>query len=177
MREGSWQEELEAYFAGLDGEMGMRSWLGRWEDHGPTRGGTGSASPPEHDAKALAAARRSSFVRGALRRLSQGHVLVLEAMYAPHPPHAFDLLRPSLAQYAPVACVIEGRLRLEALVAEKRAKNEASRAAGRELRRVRGAAEKATRDAVEAYHEARGEQYEAERDSRRTRRRASLEGM
>lgn len=88
-RIGDIEEELAAYFAGsLEGNMGLRSWLGRWQDHGPTRGGVGFASPPEPGGLALSAARTVNRVEWALRHCRAGHARILEARFRPRGPFA-----------------------------------------------------------------------------------------
>lgn len=83
-------EELAAYFGGTcEGTMGLGSWLGRWADFGPVRGGqTTAASAPEPGGDALAAARTMNRVEQTLAMLDREHALVLEGFYTPRPPCA-----------------------------------------------------------------------------------------
>lgn len=83
-------DDLEAYFGGrCVGDMGLRSWLGRWADFGPVRGGqTVGASAPDPAGEALAAARTMNRVEGALDRIGPEHARVLEGYYSPLAPCA-----------------------------------------------------------------------------------------
>ncbi len=105
---GTWEEELERYFGGaLEGAMGLRSWLGRWQDHGPTRPAPSSATPPEPGGLALAAARTVDRVEGALALAGERNARVLAARYTPRPPNAF---LKSYGEVAGVLLVLEGEL-------------------------------------------------------------------
>lgn len=82
------EEELAGFFAGEhEGAMGLRSWLGRWQDDGPTRGGVSSASPPDPGGAALAAARQMNLIEYALRRCGD-HARILAARFMPRGPFA-----------------------------------------------------------------------------------------
>lgn len=106
MRHERVEEELEAYFAGrLEGAMGLRSWLGPWGDRQSPQGSRSTGSPSEPSGLALAAARDTNRVEGALAlsAVLGGPVTprVLAARYLPRGPFA------PLDSYAPLGGVLE----------------------------------------------------------------------
>lgn len=185
-------EELVAYFDGqLTGTMGLRSHLGPLLEYRVRV--TTSATPPEPEGGALAAARAARRVEETLELLSVEERAVLAAWCAPRGigapldlvvrdedghadrVHAVGAGLRVLGGMAAVSCLMEPVDRLQGLARAAGGKKGPERSrAQRELRRVAARARRAVHESQEAYCRAARERRSQRRRERVERFRQSL---